>query len=49
MLVYNGRRITSIGSMTKILLAEDDDMIKALSLDRTNEPFRIAVLPRGLG
>jgi len=31
--------------MTKMLLAEDDDMIKALPSDRTNKPFRIAVLP----
>jgi hypothetical protein len=35
--------------MTKMLLTEDDDMIKALPSDRTDKPFRIAVLPWRLG
>ena len=34
-----------IEQMTKMLLAEDNDMIKAVSPDRTDEPLRIAVLP----
>src|SRR5262245_42788762 len=34
-----------IKQMTQMLLAEDNDMIKAVPSDRTDEPFCAAVLP----
>jgi hypothetical protein len=34
--------------MTKVLFAEDDQVIKAVSPDRADEPLRISILPRRL-
>ena len=31
--------------VTKMLLAEDNDMIQAISADRTDEPLRVSVCP----
>ena len=32
--------------VTKMLLAEDNDMILTISADRTDEPFSVSILPR---
>jgi hypothetical protein len=34
-----------IAAEQKVLLAEHDDMIEAISADRTDEPFGISILP----
>ncbi len=31
--------------LAQVLLAEDDDMVKAFPPDRANQPFRMPILP----
>jgi len=37
--------LIGLEQMTKMLLAEHDDMVKAVPPDRTDEPLRVSVLP----
>src|SRR5215470_1315264 len=39
--------LVRVEQMAKVPLTKDSDMIKTVSPDRTDEPFRTSVLPRG--